>query len=579
MTQENDSIAAESTGVRHKPLRVLVVDDEPINREIILAILDMDGHNALEAQNGKEGVDVYERERPDIVLMDIMMPVMDGYEATSIIKKQSGERFVPVICLTSLQNEEALAKCVQAGADDFLSKPVSRVILNAKIDALLRIRELYNTVTAQKAQLADQLARLEQEQEMARKVFATMVRRGCLDASNLKYLISPLALFYGDVLFAAQKPSGGLHVMLGDFTGHGLPAAIGAIPVSEIFYSMTAKGYSIGEIVLEMNTKMYTLLPASQFLAGCLLELDSGRGSLTVWNGATTDVLVVNKEGGIKYRLKSRNTPLGVAGRDNFESIIEVKDIGQGERIFLYSGGLIEARRPDGELFGQERFDKYFSRKQAPDSLFEDIRDGFTAFCAGETQEEDVKMIEIICDKEAILPCKPETAFAPDKSYRMDWKVIMDLTPETLRTCDPLPLVAHYMTEDEHLSRHKENIFLILSELFTNALEHGLLGLDSRLKKDAEGFAHYFAEREKALAELESGMMLITLEHTFHDEGGTFVVCIEDSGPGFDQHKMNLQLADNVALSGRGIQLVKSLCQKVVYSDKGNRVEAVYEWT
>ena len=579
MTEEKNSITAERTGAGDTPLNVLVVDDEPISRKLILTILDKDGHNVLEAENGKEGVDVYERERPDIVIMDILMPVMDGYEATRIIKRQSGESFVPVICLTALEDEVSLAKCVQAGADDFLSKPANRIILNAKIDAMLRIKRLYNTVTEQKEQLEDQFARLEQEQEMAQKVFATMVHRGCLDAPNLKYLISPLALFNGDVLFASQKPSGGLHIMLGDFTGHGLPAAIGTIPVSEIFYTMTAKGYSIGEIVLEMNTKLHTMLPANQFMAACLLELDSAQGSLTVWNGAIPDVLVLNMEGGIKYRLKSRNVPLGVVGRDTFESIIEVKDIGQGERIYIYSDGLIEARRPDGEMFGQERLDEYFSRKQPPDSLFEDIQDGFTAFCAGERKTDDITIIEITCDKEAVLPQTQETALTPDRSYRMDWKVIMDLTPEALRTCDPLPLVTHYLTEDENLFRHKENIFLILSELFTNALEHGLLRLDYKLKKDAEGFAQFFATREKALAELESGMMHIILEHTFHDEGGAFVVRIEDSGPGFDHHKISSQLADNVGLSGRGIQLVKSLCRKVVYSDKGNRVEAVYEWS
>ena len=454
-----------------------------------------------------------------------------------------------------------------------------RIILNAKIDALLRISQLYSTVTEQKGQLMDQFAHLEQEQEMAQKVFATMINRGYLDAPNLKYLISPLALFNGDVLFATQKPSGGLHVMLGDFTGHGLPAAFGAIPVSDIFYAMTAKGYNLGEIVLELNSRLYAMLPANQFLCACMLDLDSNVGSLTVWNGAIPDVLVLNREGGIKYRLKSRNIPLGVVGRDTFESIVEIKDIDQGERIYVYSDGLIEARSPDGEMFTQERLDEYFARNQPPNGLFEDIQDGFSTFCTGKTQEDDITISEIICDKEVVLPPKPEPVFVPDKSYRMDWKVIMDLTPATLRTCDPLPLIIHYLTEDERLYQHKENIYLILSELFTNALEHGLLGLDSKLKKDAQGFAQYFAAREKALAELENGTIQIVLEHSFHDEGGEFAVCVEDSGPGFDYHRMNPQLADNIELSGRGIQLVKSICQKVAHQGRGNRVEAVYVWS
>ncbi len=400
MAEKKNSIVAERTGAGDTLLRVLVVDDEPISRRVISSILEKDGHVVFKAENGQEGVAVFERQRPDIVIMDIMMPVMDGYEATRIIKKQSGESFVPVICLTGLEDEVSLAKCVAAGADDFLSKPVNRVILNAKIDAMMRIRRLYKTVTEQNEQLADQFARLEQEQEMAQKVFATMINRGCLDAPNLKYLISPLALFNGDVLFAARKPSGGMHVMLGDFTGHGLPAAIGAIPVSDIFYSMTENGHNIGEIVLEMNTKLHTMLPVNQFLAGCLLELDNVRGSLTVWSGAIPDVLVLKKEGGIKYRLKSKNLPLGVVGNNTFESIVEVNDIDMGERIYVYSDGLIEARRPDGEMFGQERLDTYFLRNQAPDGLFEEIKKSFADFCAGEAQEDDITIVEITCDEE-----------------------------------------------------------------------------------------------------------------------------------------------------------------------------------
>jgi hypothetical protein len=91
-----------------------------------------------------------------------------------------------------------------------------------------------------------------------------------LQAPHIQYLLSLMALFSGDVLLAAPTLSGGLQVMLGDFTGHGLPAAIGAIPVSDIFYAMTAKGFSIGDIVAELNQKLRTILPTGLFCAACL---------------------------------------------------------------------------------------------------------------------------------------------------------------------------------------------------------------------------------------------------------------------------------------------------------------------
>src|SRR5690606_40932182 len=80
---------------------------------------------------------------------------------------------------------------------------------------------------------------LLREQHVAKAVFDKVAHSGCLDAPNIRYMQSPYALFNGDLLLAAYKPSGGMHVMLGDFTGHGLPAAIGAMPLAELFYGMT----------------------------------------------------------------------------------------------------------------------------------------------------------------------------------------------------------------------------------------------------------------------------------------------------------------------------------------------------
>ena len=567
------------TDIPRIALKILVIDDELTSREILGVSLTQEGYTVFMAKNGQEGIAIFDREQPDIVITDILMPVMDGYEATRIIKERAGERFVPVICLTSLADPEDLSRCVEAGADDFLTKPISRIILRAKIDAMMRIRQLHATAREQKDELLSQYARLHREHEIAQKVFAKMVHRGCLNAPNIKFLISPMALFNGDVLLAARRPSGELHIMLGDFTGHGLSASLGAIPASEIFYAMTSTGHSLGEIVMEMNNKLDAVLPADLFLAACLMELDSVRGVLRVWNCALPDVIVPGREGGIKNRLKSRNIPLGVVNSGKLGSVVEITDISQGDRVYVYSDGLIEARNPDGEVFGQGRLDKCFSRSQAPDNLFDEIRTEFDTFCAGESQSDDITMIEITCDKDAVLPIKVETANDPGRTCMTSWKMVTELKGDTLRTGDPLPLITRILAEDKRLYRHKENVYMILAELFSNALEHGLLGLDPNLKKDAEGLARYYIERERALATLDEGSIKIDIEHSLKDEGGRLVVRVEDSGPGFDYHKTLPSLSENIRIGGRGIPLVRSLCQELVYQGRGNRVKAIYAWS
>jgi DNA-binding response OmpR family regulator len=556
--------------------KVLVIDDEEIIRERLSKLLELDDYETFTAGDGEEGLKIVNEEKPEIALVDIKMPGLDGIEVLRKIREDAEE--TQVILITGHGGVETAIQALKEGAFGYIQKPIDYDELEIEIKRALEKQEMQRKLdeyvdNLEKAikEKTEELARrklaeealqeahakleslyqqLQQDHKIAEKVFAKMVHRGCLDAPNM-----------------------------GDFTAHGLYASLGAIPASEIFYAMTSKGFNIGEIAMEMNKKLNAALPTGLFLAVCLIQLDSARGTLTLWNGALPDVVVVGREGGIKNRLKSRNVPLGVVSGVKLDSTTEVIEIAQGDHIFVYSDGLIEAHKPGGEMFGQERLDKYFSRNQAPGNLFDKIRAGLATFCKGAPQSDDITMIEITCDKEAVLPIKIEPPSDPARTYMMSWKMITELKADSLRTGDPLPLVTRILAEDQRLSRHKENVYMILAELFSNALEYGLLRLDAKLKKDAKGFDRYYIARERALADLKEGSIKIDLEHLSEHEGGKLVVRIEDSGPGFDYHKILPSLGENMTLGGRGIPLLRSLCQELVYHGRGNRVEAVYVWS
>lgn len=270
---------------RIESLTILIAEDNAADRLLLSTIVSRQGHRVLTAGNGLEAVALFETERPQLVLMDVMMPVMDGFEAARRIKQQAGEELVPIIFLTSLSETEALVQSLEAGGDDFLSKPYNRVILEAKINAMGRLHLLQRTVLEQRDLIVRHNEHLLNEQRVAKAVFDKVAHSGCLNASNVRYLQSPLALFNGDLLLAAYKPSGGMHVLLGDFTGHGLPAAIGAMPLAEVFYGMTAKGYPMADILREMNAKLKRILPVGVFCCATLLNLSFQRELVEVWNG------------------------------------------------------------------------------------------------------------------------------------------------------------------------------------------------------------------------------------------------------------------------------------------------------
>ncbi len=126
------------TGQGRQPLKVLVVDDTATNRVMLQVFLRKLGVEVVLAEDGVQAVAAYEREAPDIVIMDVMMPVMDGYEATRRIKALSGEHWTPVIFLSALGKEDDLVAGLDAGGDDYLSKPVNFVVLDAKLRSTAR---------------------------------------------------------------------------------------------------------------------------------------------------------------------------------------------------------------------------------------------------------------------------------------------------------------------------------------------------------------------------------------------------------------------------------------------------------
>src|SRR5690625_6300945 len=127
--------------------------------------------------------------------MVVLMPRFDGLGAALKIKSLAGEELVPIIFLTSLTDTESLVQCLDAGGDDFLSKPYNRVILQAKIKSFYRMREMHTTMLSQRDQIALHNEHFMQEQTVAKQVIDNIAHSGCLDANNVKYYLASLAIF------------------------------------------------------------------------------------------------------------------------------------------------------------------------------------------------------------------------------------------------------------------------------------------------------------------------------------------------------------------------------------------------
>ncbi|WP_409289138.1 SpoIIE family protein phosphatase [Pseudomonas sp. KCJK8927] len=557
-------------------LTVLVAEDGAADRLLLAQIVRRQGHQVFTAENGEQAVALFIERRPQLVLLDALMPVMDGFEAARQIKALAGEALVPIIFLTSLSEEDALVRCLEAGGDDFMAKPYSAVILGAKIRAMDRLRRLQATVLEQRDQIARHHHHLLNEQRVAKAVFDKVAHSGCLSASNIRYLQSPYALFNGDLLLAAFTPSGDMHVLLGDFTGHGLPAAVGAMPLAEVFYGMTAKGYGLAQTLREMNAKLKRILPVDMFACVLLLSLSVQRGLVEVWNGGMPDGYRLSASGEVLSVLSSRHLPLGILAPERFDDSTEVLPLAPGERLLLLSDGVVDTADDQERLFGVQRLRQVLADNRDPSLLFEEVMQALKRF--GGRPRDDISL----CDIRMFAPGEkvPAPTLYSDsgRSSPLDWSLGFELRGESLKRFNPVPYLVQLLQEIHGLRPSTGRLHSVLSELYSNALEHGVLGLDSRLKRDVQGFANYYQERARRLASLVEGHVRIDLRVEPLERGGRLTIEVRDTGAGFDVCQVLSRTPQEQGLSGRGLGLVQRLGDSAQWIEGGRCARVCFDW-
>ena len=553
---------------------VLIVDDEPVNRQLLEGMLRGRGMTVVQAGNGREAVELFAEQPPDLVLMDVLMPEMDGYEATRRIKAAQGDWFTPVLFVTALSDEQQLAQCVECGGDDFVSKPVNRVQLNAKIDSWLRIKDLYRTVRTQRDELDAYQTRNEVDQRLARDIMEKALRSDLLrQQSGIDYCYQPADILSGDMLLAARAPSGRADILVGDFTGHGVAAAMGSVPVSDLFHRMVRDGRDPGEIIDAINQRLYVYLPANLFLAAALVSVSPDGRTVSVWNGGMPDLLWL-RDGELVERLPSTHLPLGIEERiRSHDRLCCYCNLEPGDLLLLYSDGVTEARNPQGEPFGESR-------------LREAVRaTGGDATQLGQRLDEFRGQRQRVDDL-TILALRPdqlmETALLErSQSAPAMWTLSMLFDAEAMRQASPIPALVQLIVDIEKLAAEDgRRILTIITELFTNALEHGMLAMNSSLKRDASGFDDYYDLRRHRLETLRDGSLQLEVALRKHaTTGRQLVIRVRDSGPGFDHDRLVPTLHRPAAeneFSGRGLRLVRGLCSDLRFHGRGNAVEAIY---
>ena len=367
-------------------MKILIVEHDEQQREQMARALEADGHDLIYASGCSDALKKFARAEPDLVLMDIALADGDGYQCTQRIRALGSERFAPVILSTSIDDHMSLKRFLDCGAADFIDEPSDVLVLRAKISGHAQTHALYRHLEGMRE-------KFHQEVKFAKHMFDAVLGRSPAAKPGLQHWMITAGHFCGDMMIHEETPDGRLNIMLGDFTGHGLAAAVGALPASDVFFAMSRKGLPLGEIAEEINKKLHRLLPTGHFCAATLVSLDIAGRQLEAWIGGQPPLLLIDNTQQVAAQLISDHYPLGVFGGKRFDATTQSVSLAEFSHLLLYSDGLLEARNAEGEMFGKARLENAMGGRVRKSGLMQGIKSRLVAFLDGLEPHDDVSVL------------------------------------------------------------------------------------------------------------------------------------------------------------------------------------------
>ena len=284
---------------------IMVVDDTALNRVYLAVQLKKMGFKVIQAASGVEALELFDQELPDLVLMDVCMPGMNGYEVTREIRHRASE-WLPIIFVSAVTSDESVLEAMRSGGDDYMFKPANFEVLYSKIEIQLMFRNSVRMKDELDAYKAHVLAEQEAVAHFLQYFSAAEHARDKLVRARLP------AGCQGALILSARTPNGRLHLLLASGLGQGLTAVLTEVAIFQPFYQLTSECAEISAIINEINSRMYQSLKFPQSAAVTLLSLDESRRTLQVWNGGATAALLLDSGKNILQRFEPANLSLGV---------------------------------------------------------------------------------------------------------------------------------------------------------------------------------------------------------------------------------------------------------------------------
>ena len=387
---------------------ILIVDDAPANLRLLSEMLAGQGYSVRVATNGRRALASVRAAPPDLILLDIRMAGMDGYEVCEQLKADRRTRHIPVIFISALDQLQDKVQAFAVGGVDYVTKPFQGEEVLARVETHLALRRLQNQLREANQALREANRRMERELALAGRVQASFLPHDLVTAAGwqIAAALRPARQTSGDFYDAIPLPGGRLGLLIADVVDKGVGAALFMALSWILVRTYAVEHPTHPESVLRaVNRRVLADTDTGQFVTAFYGILDPATGSLTYSNAGHPPPFVFGGSGGHAARsLGKTGMALGVLDAETWEQVTIQLD--PGDVLVLYSDGVIDAEDEHAAHFGPERLKASVqanlghSVQAIQDALLADIQ----AFAGGAIQMDDITLMVVAQQPEVSLP-------------------------------------------------------------------------------------------------------------------------------------------------------------------------------
>jgi phosphoserine phosphatase RsbU/P len=390
---------------------VLVVDDAPENLHAVHSILKNDFKIRVATGGAKALELVMVKPRPDLILLDVMMPEMDGYEVCGILKSIPETRDIPVIFLTGKIEADDETKGFQAGAVDYIHKPFSPAVVKARVHTHLGLREA-------REQLARQLLFINNELEMAREIQLSILPQEIpkLDGLEITARYMPMSSVAGDFYDFIRVDDKHIGILVADVSGHGLPAALIASMLQVSLAAQLIHASDPGQVLAGLHKALCGKFQR-HFVTAVYVFVDLEQKSMSYAGAGHPPLLLWSESTQSTAELLENGLPLGLFADATYS--MGHRQLEVGDKVILYTDGIVETESPSQQGFGVDLFKGFLQSNHElranlfADSLLDELSN-WSEHPRGQGQQDDITILtlDFTVTAESLLPLKLVTALS-----------------------------------------------------------------------------------------------------------------------------------------------------------------------